>query len=453
VCTCKKLLNKHCASKDFIIKVTNLKYSLVVAILFILLISLCQPALADTEYSFDELIADFPKSSEVSSLIVFGYNETHGILRQLDAWQEYYSSGRYYIKFKLPDDGSKWAVTASIARGGDGNGGAYFETYKRQKIVNTPGTFTGVSIKQALDAANSAKAEATAAKNSASTAASNATTAATNATNAYNAANLAKTSANTAVSELQNTTYGLSKIKTDTSTAATQATTAATNSSTAASRVWDATEGKSAAIIAKEARDNASSAITAANSAKTSADSAAANASSAATQAATATTQATTAATQAATAATNSGAAVSELQNTTYGLSKIKSDTGTAATQATTAATNTSYNGNSSAYWAYLAYNKTGEDHTAPVITKVEGLNGATCTTGSTFSMVVTASDNGPVSNLRYKVGSGSWGSSNTVTATSLNAGANTVTIYVSDNPTTPDSGNISQTSFTFFKL
>lgn len=92
-------------------------------------------------------------------------------------------------------------------------------------------------------------------------------------------------------------------------------------------------------------------------------------------------------------------------------------------------------------------------DTTPPDIKKVEGLNGATCTTSSNFTLTISASDNGPASNLRYKTGNGSWGTSNNVTVTPSKTGANTVTVYVSDNPTSPDAGNISHTSFTYFKI
>ncbi|WP_157833565.1 hypothetical protein [Desulfotruncus alcoholivorax] len=97
-------------------------------------------------------------------------------------------------------------------------------------------------------------------------------------------------------------------------------------------------------------------------------------------------------------------------------------------------------------------------DNTPPDIKKVSGTNGATCTTGSTYTVVISASDNGPASNLRYRVTCDSfdsgWVSSNSINITGLTgAGAKTATIMVSDNPTAPDSGNVAQTSYTFFKI
>lgn len=176
-------------------------------------------------------------------------------------------------------------------------------------------------------------------------------------------------------------------------------------------------------------------------------------------------------------------------------LAKIAAEEAKAAaenayTKAEAAANNTSYKNQSSGYWSYNAYSKANtaanntsytrytqlpdistkianldtkitnventiltNDNTPPDIKKIEGLNGATCTTGSKFTLVISASDNGPASNLRYKAGNGSWGSSNKVTVTTSKTGANTVTVYVSDNPTSPDAGNISQMSFTYFKI
>jgi len=214
------------------------------------------------------------------------------------------------------------------------------------------------------------------------------------AVSATNAAQNAKVSADSAVAELRSETYGLSATKAKLDTTYTKANTAATQAANAASRVWDSTEGKSAATLAKEARENASSAVTAANNAKASAD---------------------------------------------------------------MAVNQTTYSGQSAAYWAYVASVNAGTDTIAPTIKKVQGQNGATCTTSSSFTVVITASDNGPDSNLRYRAicdgfDSG-WSSSNTIALTGLTSGPKTATIRVSDNPTTPDNGNVSHESFTFFKI
>lgn len=116
---------------------------------------------------------------------------------------------------------------------------------------------------------------------------------------------------------------------------------------------------------------------------------------------------------------------------------------------------NTVYQGQSAAYWAYQAAQAA---NTPPVITKIQGLNGATCTRGTNFTLVVTASDNGPPSNLRYRAVCGSfdsgWLSTNQITITGLSApGPKTAAVMVSDNPTNPDGGNIAQSTFTFFKI
>lgn len=132
---------------------------------------------------------------------------------------------------------------------------------------------------------------------------------------------------------------------------------------------------------------------------------------------------------------------------------KVSADA--AKSSADLAASRTLYNGQSAAYWAYQAAQAA---NTPPVITKIQGLNGATCTRGVSFTLVVTASDNGPPSNLRYRVVCGSfdsrWLSTNQITIMGLSTpGAKTATVMVSDNPTNPDGGNIAQGSFTFFKI
>ncbi len=153
----------------------------------------------------------------------------------------------------------------------------------------------------------------------------------------------------------------------------------------------------------------------------------------------------------------SSDVAVNELQSSNHGLSRIKSDTSATLTKVTTVVDQTTYNGQSSAYWAYVASVNAGADTIAPSITDIKGEDGATCTTGTSFTVVITASDNGSDNNLRYRAicdgfDSG-WVSGNSITITGLSSGAKTATIKVSDNPTSPDSGNISQDSFTFFKI
>jgi len=123
-----------------------------------------------------------------------------------------------------------------------------------------------------------------------------------------------------------------------------------------------------------------------------------------------------------------------------------------AASYAQTAANQTVYNGQSAAYWANQAYSYAmlAAQNAAPRIEKVQGLNGATCTTGSSFTVVISAS---PSSNVQYRVTCGSfdsgWTTSNQITISSgLVSGANTATVQVKNAV-----GNTAQASFTFFKL
>jgi len=85
-----------------------------------------------------------------------------------------------------------------------------------------------------------------------------------------------------------------------------------------------------------------------------------------------------------------------------------------------------------------------------PTITKVQGQNSATCTTGSTFTVVISAT---PSSGASYRVTCGSfdsgWVSNNTITITSdIVSGANTATVQVKNT-----ASSTAQTTFTFFKV
>ncbi|SHE97180.1 hypothetical protein SAMN02745218_01177 [Desulfofundulus australicus DSM 11792] len=118
-----------------------------------------------------------------------------------------------------------------------------------------------------------------------------------------------------------------------------------------------------------------------------------------------------------------------------------------AATLAKEARNNTIYNNQSAAYWAYLAAQNSLP---LPTITKVQGQNGATCTTGSTFTVVISAT---PSSGVNYRVTCGSfdsgWVTSNAITISSgIVSGANTATVQVKNA-----AGTVAQTMFTFFKV
>lgn len=112
--------------------------------------------------------------------------------------------------------------------------------------------------------------------------------------------------------------------------------------------------------------------------------------------------------------------------------------------QLPTVINNTTYNSQSAAYWAYQA-----AQNATPTISKVQGQNGATCTTGSTFTVVISAT---PSSGASYRVTCGSfdsgWVSNNTITINSVASGANTATVQVKNA-----AGTTAQTTFTFFKV
>jgi hypothetical protein len=92
-------------------------------------------------------------------------------------------------------------------------------------------------------------------------------------------------------------------------------------------------------------------------------------------------------------------------------------------------------------------------DTMPPTILSIKGYNGATCTTGSTFSATVQAFDNSGVLEFRVKADTGTW--SDWVPISSYNTaggvtgtGAHTLTVEVRDS-----TGNVSTGNMTFFKL
>lgn len=120
-----------------------------------------------------------------------------------------------------------------------------------------------------------------------------------------------------------------------------------------------------------------------------------------------------------------------------------------AKTSADNAAARSWYSGKSSAEWAYIAAQNS---NTAPDITKVMGLNGATCTIGTTFTIIINAS---PSSGLQYRVSmtgfDSGWTSSNQVTITGLSSsGAKIATVEVRKGT---DDSTKAQTTHLFFKI
>lgn len=171
--------------------------------------------------SFKTNVCDYG-GPEILALDIIGYNESQGFAAPVYADVRVLKDGLYYkayLDYNLPDDGSLWSVIGRAIIGCnscyDNNGECYLTTIDCpfDLSVTTSGSFSGVSVRQAVDAANTAASNASAAKTSADAAKSEATA-------AKNAAN------------------------------------------TAAERVWDSAESKSAATLAKEARDKANQALT-----------------------------------------------------------------------------------------------------------------------------------------------------------------------------------------------
>jgi hypothetical protein len=158
-------------------------------------------------------------------------------------------------------------------------------------------------------------------------------------------------------------------------------------------------------------------------------------------------TTAQTAATQATNAASSASAAATNASNAYTAANNANANASTAATQATTAASNTTYGGQSAAYWANQAATA-ATSNIIPVISGVIGQNGATCTTGTTFTANVAVS---PGSSIAYTVTGvpGYSASGNSITLTGLSSGAYTATITATYTPT----GKSCTYPFTFFKI
>ena len=192
-------------------------------------------------------------------------------------------------------------------------------------------------------------------------------------------------------------------------------------------------------------------ATTAANNAYNAANTAASNAATAATNAQNAYNAANTAASNASSASSYASAAASSAasaaNNTVYNSQSAAYWANTANTNASSAANNTTYSGNSAAYWAYQA-NQSAASAVVPAISSVTGQNGATCTTGSTFTANVAVS---PASNISYTVAGvpGYAVSGNSITFTGLSSGVYTASITATYTP----SGKTAQRTFIFFKI
>lgn len=134
-----------------------------------------------------------PELYQYCPMQVSGYNITQGFSQVLPSSYSFSGGGddrQHFINFTLPNDGSTWAVVGMYSlttHTFDPLNGGYSTatTYGTfNQTITTPGTFTGVSIGQAVNAANSASTYASQAKTSADNASAQAAAANTAATNA-----------------------------------------------------------------------------------------------------------------------------------------------------------------------------------------------------------------------------------------------------------------------------
>lgn len=180
-------------------------------------------------------------------------------------------------------------------------------------------------------------------------------------------------------------------------------------------------------------------------------------------------------------AASKATTAVSEIQSNTYGLSKIKGDTGSAVTQLTNKTSDTIRKdviaaGTSASTAASRTYDSTENKSVTqiakeardkvtqlsqiitPVIHSVKGQNGATCTTNDTFKVVISASN---ATQYRARVlntsawytssgsGADAWGTGNTISVGGIAAGAKTIEVQARSS----EGGAVATDSITIFRL
>lgn len=242
-------------------------------------------------------------------------------------------------------------------------------------------------------------------------------------------------------SELKDSTYGLSALKSLIDTVngvAGQAKTAASNANINASSACNAVQaGSTSAIgVLTDTTKGLTQTYDKANAAAT-------NASAAATNSSTAASSANTAASRALTTINNTQANDGGTTKSAAALAKeAKDSAGTAVTQLTS--------GDAGTIRADLTEIKDRITAIIPVIHSVKGQNGATCTTGTTFIVVISAS-NATQYCARLSGGSWtSWGSNNTITVSvGGTAGPKTIEVQARSSPT----GTPASDSITIFKI
>ncbi|MCL5058656.1 MAG: hypothetical protein M1130_11845 [Actinobacteria bacterium] len=171
------------------------------------------------------------RSYTVSNIDLMGLNKTHGFTQKIIGTVSSTLSSNYYhftLTYNLPDDGSTWQIVGSVNMvsyeySTEGYVAMNFFAMPVNDTKNTSGTFTGVSIKTATDAANAANTAAGQAKISADTAS-------TRALNAYNSVYNANGNTITAVRDGSGTVLSEARqAKTNASNAGTYASQASTN--------------------------------------------------------------------------------------------------------------------------------------------------------------------------------------------------------------------------------
>jgi hypothetical protein len=195
------------------------KWQIIICVIFLLLCHAPCSHAASYSYSLGQYPTNYGMVSySVSDIDLLGFNKTQGFTQKiLGTTSTSYVSGNggrqsLTLNYTVPDDGSTWQIVGTVQvlqfysdyEGGFA-GSSICALVNVDQTVTTSGTYTGVSIGQAVNAANaasSAAGQALTAANIANTAAASASTAANNAvtvaTQARDAANSASVNAGAA---------------------------------------------------------------------------------------------------------------------------------------------------------------------------------------------------------------------------------------------------------------
>ncbi|WP_031516842.1 hypothetical protein [Desulfofalx alkaliphila] len=153
-------------------KKVNFLQTILLSFIIVIMVAAFSPSKGEASTTYTDhigaLVNSYSRYSHMPlSVNVMGFNVTHGFSMPLNV--NTYCSGsdprNVYIEYDLPNDGSQWRVLGTLVYGRMTLADSPRALNSAQSLdVNilrtTPGTFSGVSIGQAVNAANAAKSSA-----------------------------------------------------------------------------------------------------------------------------------------------------------------------------------------------------------------------------------------------------------------------------------------------------